>query len=151
MGRNRVWIIFVGLFLSAVFLAGCGLVFYNPLTSGGEEYDINVIKNVIQWLKYYTETENIAGIESLLYPFTPNYETLKEGYESLFASCNNIKWDYSISEVVLQEDNKALVTGDEVLTSDCGEARGELYIVMKRAEDGTWYIYDKRSLYFDND
>ncbi len=147
--RYKGWITLTIILVALLFLNGCGIVFYNPISSGGEEFDVNVIKNVLQWLKYYTEIEYITGIEALIYPYSPNYNEIKREYEELFGSCDNIQWIYSITNITLQEDKKALVIGEELFKTSCGEIRGEMYIVMKQGDDGTWYIYDKQGINFN--
>ncbi len=135
-------VVFAFLFLIVVLsLPGC-LVFYNPATQGGEGYDKNIIKDVIQWFRYYLISEDINGLVSLIYPYSPYFDNIRDDYNAMFSTCDNIIFNYAISHILLEDGGKAVVTGEYVITSTCKEERGELYIQMKRSDEGVWYIYN---------
>ncbi len=146
MSIKKIWKVLVFLLIIIFYLGGCGIVYYNPLTGGGDQYDINTIKAVIEWLKYYIEGESLLGVESLIYPYSPHYNTIKLRYEILFSSCDNIKWDYDITDISLKQGGEAVIIGEDFYKSSCGDVRGEFYIIMKQSDSGTWYIYDIQDL-----
>jgi hypothetical protein len=145
--NKRVLVIFI--LLGVVLLAGCNSIIYNPASDNGDTMNIKVIKGVVEWLKYYIEGEDLNGLMSIVYPYSPYYSDIKNDYTTLFIQCSNIKWNYEISDVLLKSDGTAFVTGEYVMTASCGEGRGELYIVMKQSGEGIWYIYSINSLVFD--
>ena len=137
---KKVVFIFL-LLVVALSLPGC-LVFYNPVTQGGEGYDKNIIKDVIQWFRYYLISEDINGLVSLVYPYSPYYDNIRDDYNAMFSLCDNIVFNYTISHILLEDGGTAVVTGEYVITSTCGESRGELYVQMKKSDEGVWYIYN---------
>ncbi len=151
MNIKKRWNLLFLLLIATIFFGGCSLVYYNPLTSGGDQYDINTIKAVIDWLKYYVEGESILGVESLIYPYSPHYNAIKRRYETFFSSCNNIKWDYDIIDISFKQEGEAVVIGEEAYESSCEKVRAELYIIMKQTDNGTWYIYDIQDLLPDEE
>ncbi len=146
MNIKKMWKVIIFSLIIVFSLGGCSIVYYNPLTSGGDQYDINTIKGVIDWLKYYIEGESLLGIESIIYPYSPHYDTIKSRYETLFSLCSNIKWDYDIENISLKQGGEAVIIGEDFYKSSCGDVRAELYIIMKQTDSGTWYIYDIQDL-----
>ena len=145
--NKKILIVFI--LLGVVLFSGCNYITYNPASDNGDTMNIKVIKGVISWLKYYIEGEDVNGLMSIVYPYSPYYSEIKDDYTKLFIQCSSIKWNYEIADILLKSNKTALVTGEYVIIASCGEKRGELYIVMKQSEEGIWYIYSINSLVFN--
>ncbi len=126
------------------FLSGC--LYYNPLVDSGDTYDRNIIKNVIQWFRYYVMNEDINGLMTLIYPYSPYFDKIRDTYNGIFSTCDSIRWEYDIEHIFLEDNNMAEVIGSYVLSATCGDVRGELYIQMKKSNEGIWFIYNVDTL-----